>query len=133
MIEASFLKSHRLRKSSQFQSLSKNSNSFHGKVLYIVWKANGLSHPRLGITVTKKYGDAHVRNRFKRLVREGFRTLIPKDIGYDILVRPKMNGKSTVLPCFSEVVADIMAFVKQQATLQKKTKGTKRTNKNVSC
>lgn len=34
---------------------------------------SGPSPTRLGITVTKKVGKAHVRNRIKRLVREVFR------------------------------------------------------------
>jgi len=32
------------------------------------------NRPKLGITVTKKFGRAHERNRFKRMVREAFRT-----------------------------------------------------------
>lgn len=117
MISGSFEPSFRLRKSSQFQFLSKNSNTFHGKVLFIVWKANGLAHARLGITVTKKFGDAIVRNRFKRLVRECFRLSGKKlTTGIDIHVRSKTgsNTKSkrgkNELPSFAEVAEDFACF-----------------------
>ncbi len=45
---------------------------------------------RLGILVTKKYGSAVERNRFKRLVRAAIRALGP-DLtpGWDILVLPR--------------------------------------------
>ena len=43
-----------------------------GKVLFLQYYQ--VSSPtRLGITVTKRYGKAHDRNHFKRLVRESFR------------------------------------------------------------
>lgn len=32
-----------------------------------------MDRPRLGITVTRKFGNAVLRNRFKRIVREIFR------------------------------------------------------------
>ena len=47
---------------------------------------------RLGITVTKKVGNAVVRNRLKRLIREFFRrnkVLFPA--GYDVVVMAKKN------------------------------------------
>lgn len=44
----------------------------------------------MGISVKKKFGKAHSRNRIKRLIREFFRTNREKFfIGYDYLVMPR--------------------------------------------
>ena len=49
--------------------------------------------PKLGISIPRKTGSAVVRNRWKRWIREAFRTQrseLPSDI--DIIVRPKRDA-----------------------------------------
>ncbi len=50
------------------------------------------THSRLGITVTKRYGNAVQRNRFKRIVRAAYHSVKPE--GLDLVIKPR-NGAYT--------------------------------------
>ena len=73
------------------------------------------SVPKLGITVTKRYGKAHERNRFKRIVREAFRLsrhLFPA--GLEIHIRPRskaLNAKMSDIQI--ELTQIINVFLKK--------------------
>lgn len=66
-------KTDRIRKSVQYRSLSKNGRRHYSDYFVFVFRENRLSASRLGITVSKKVGNAVTRNRIKRVVREYFR------------------------------------------------------------
>jgi ribonuclease P protein component len=89
----SFPKALRILFRGQFQRINKEGRRFSGKTVYFQYQEGASSQAgrtRLGITVSKKYGKAHDRNRFKRVVREAFREsydLIPKGINLHILPR----------------------------------------------
>jgi ribonuclease P protein component len=63
-----------LRKRSDFLGLKDSVNKFSAKGILVVWRENNFSHPRVGITASKKIGCAVIRNRIKRFVREIFRS-----------------------------------------------------------
>lgn len=48
-----------------------------GKWIIVEFQPNDLGHSCLGIVVTRRFGNAVERNRFKRLVRESFRLSSP--------------------------------------------------------
>jgi len=68
-------------------------------VVYI--NKNRGDQPRLGITVSKKIGNAVKRNRAKRVITAAFSTVCPKIIsGYDFVIVARtriLDVKSTVV------------------------------------
>ena len=103
----SFPKASRLLSRRDFTAISMRGQHFVGKSLLFQWRRTGFSSARLGIIVTKKFGNAVVRNRFKRLAREAFRLHHPKNLGVDFTIRPRKNG---VLVPFSAFIEDVIAF-----------------------
>jgi ribonuclease P protein component len=73
MSDQRFPKRMRLLRASEFERVfdARNSTSDAWLVLYGV--ASELEHPRIGLTVSRRVGNAVVRNRWKRLLREAFR------------------------------------------------------------
>jgi ribonuclease P protein component len=69
----SFKKEDRILKRSQFQELTRSGRKIENDSLIALILPGQFNRSRLGITVTRKVGNAAKRNRIKRLVREYFR------------------------------------------------------------
>lgn len=77
--------------------------------------ANDLAHPRLGVTVTRKFGSATARNRAKRWVREVFRTS-QASLGLGLPIDFIVNVKAVTRDAaFSDFSSDFVRTLRRAA------------------
>ncbi|MDM8540979.1 ribonuclease P protein component [Desulfococcaceae bacterium HSG7] len=73
MKKFSFTKANRILKRTEYIALSRKGKKIHTHYFLAVYQTGTTHQNRLGITVTKKVGNAVTRNQIKRYVREFFR------------------------------------------------------------
>ena len=68
-------KAARIRRRREFLRLQRSGQRRHTAHLVLIRSSASLPLSRLGVTASKKIGNAVVRNRIKRMIREAFRHL----------------------------------------------------------
>lgn len=90
MPAARFTQRHRIKSGADFARAYRRRASVAEGPLVVYGLPNELSHPRLGLSVSRKVGPAVARNRWKRLLREAFRLeLAALPTGLDLVVIPR--------------------------------------------
>ena len=80
----------RLRSKPQFDAIYASGRRVDDRFFGLRVKPNGLTHPRIGLAVAvKTAGNAVVRNRLRRLVRESFRLAQFELPAVDVVVAAK--------------------------------------------
>ena len=88
-----FKKSDRLLRHSEFVKLSNAGRSIQNSFFIVAYYSNGRNHSRIGITASRRVGNAVTRNRLKRIIREFFRVNRDCIIGcMDINIIAKKNA-----------------------------------------
>jgi ribonuclease P protein component len=112
----SFPKNKRLLSNSQFKAVLDRGRRSSNGLLALYVAPNDCGYARLGVSVGKSSGNAVVRNRLKRLLREAFRQSqeqIPAGYDYVLMIsnrRPKGPGAAEE-PTFEQVKASFLALV----------------------
>src|SRR5258706_11787108 len=88
-----FPKEHHIRKEADFQRVYAARIYAADDVLIMNGCENGLAHSRLGLSISRKVGNAVARNAWKRRIREAFR-LSREELppGVDLIVRPQKEA-----------------------------------------
>ena len=116
MASQRFLSEHRIRSPADYARVYDRNVYATDDWLVVNACENGLGHSRLGLSVSRKVGNAVVRNRWKRLLREAFRLNREKlPVGIDLVFRPRRGAEPdfsalfVALPKLAERVARRLA------------------------
>jgi ribonuclease P protein component len=91
-----FSRSTRITRKTEFDAVYASKQCRRTEHLTVHAKPNALQRNRLGLSVPKKVGNAVVRNRKKRLIREAFRhALLIMPQGYDVVITLHKNSELT--------------------------------------
>ena len=102
-----FPKAARIRRRREFLALGRTGQKRRTEHFVLLLK-RAAEAPRLGITVSRKVGDAVTRNRLKRRIREAFRRHDTRaGFPYDVVVIAKPGSEAVTVPVISRVFSDV--------------------------
>lgn len=85
-----FLSQYRLVRQADFDLAYQERRSASDEIMLVFVCNNKLPYSRIGLSVSRKVGNAVIRNRWKRLLREAFRLVREElPIGIDLVVVPR--------------------------------------------
>ena len=103
-----FSPSRRILKSFQFQQVFKSGRCLRSRSVDIRWRQNTESDSRLGQVIPRKVGNAVVRNKLRRKVREAFRVRFKNSKTLDVVVSFKKPIRfHEITPLFERLEQDL--------------------------
>jgi ribonuclease P protein component len=108
-----FRRDRRVRQQRDFDNVWRTRRYAADNTLVINAAFTGPDSPtRLGLSVSRKVGNAVVRNQWKRRIREAFRTQFDElPSGLDLVVRPKAGAK----PDFAAIQISLVQLARRLA------------------
>ena len=124
-----FRPTERLKKRSEFRQTERGGRRVAGRYLVVYGRLNDRACSRLGITASRRVGNAIRRNRWKRRIREVFRRnkeSVPAGFDFVVIVKSKRTDEA---PSFAQV-RDELCELFQAATKPKKGPKTNSLRRN---
>jgi len=110
--DARFRKEERVLKRGHFQLIFDARCSSADSQFVLYGRKNDVIFGRIGLVVSRKYGNAVARNRLKRVIRESFRLNKEVFAGMDWIVLPRGSKTSAELSSVAASLIGLVARVK---------------------
>ena len=99
----------RLRHASDVRRVYDEGRSWSHSLLVLVARPNGLDFSRVGVTASRRVGNAVARNRAKRLLREAARSLYPRfGSGWDVMLVARVGILQVKEPQVEEALLSLL-------------------------
>lgn len=102
-------KQYRLTSSAQIKELQQRGQSWHNRWLVLAKRANDRQESRFAFSVSRRLGNAVVRNRVRRVIRECIRrrlTLIAT--GWDVLLIARLPARGAPAEQIDRAIEDLL-------------------------
>lgn len=111
-------KAFRLRKHSQFCRVQSKGRRAGGKFLLVVFAPSSFLHVRIGLTVSKRVGNAVTRNKVKRRLRDILRHHKEELGGYDVVWIARAEAATASHAALLRDVSELIGRIHRGRTCQ---------------
>lgn len=109
ILRETFLPCFRISAKRDIEALKESKKKLKGKYVIVVFKDNNSGFGRLLVVVSSKVGNAVMRNRIKRIIREIFRKNIRASGGYDFMIIARYSAGGAG---YKEIENDLLTLLK---------------------
>ena len=101
-------KQDRVKKHEEFQKIIHSKNLEKNNAYIVYYQKNDINTARVGISVSKKLGNAVIRNKTKRQVRHIVHNVVDKNKGVDLVIIVRANYQKNIFSENQQLMEDIL-------------------------